>query len=93
MKKIISVLMSTALLASSFGAMALTAQAAGETIYSNDFSQSAEDFGIIGDGKLDAKNKITYDPANERMSIEGWGSITGAMLKEEIVSKRNSRDL
>lgn len=87
MKKIISVLMSTVLLASSFGAMALTAQAAGETIYSNDFSQSAEDFGIIGDGKLDAKNKITYDPANERMSIEGWGSITGAMLKEEITAE------
>lgn len=86
MKKIISILMSTALLASSFGAMALTAQAAGETIYSNDFSQSADDFAIVGSGKLNATNSITYDGDNDRMSIEGWGSITGAMLNEEITA-------
>ena len=86
MKKIISILMSTALLASSFGAMALTAQAAGETIYSNDFSQSADDFAIVGSGKLNATNEITYDDVNDRMSIEGWRSITGAMLKEEITA-------
>lgn len=86
MKKIISILMSMTLLASSFAAMALTAQAAGTTIYSNDFSQSAEDFDIVGSGNLGATNSITYDSENERMSIEGWGSITGAMLKEEITA-------
>ena len=86
MKKIISILMSTALLVSSFGAMALTTQAAGETIYSNDFSQSADDFAIVGSGKLNATNSIQYDGDNDRMSIEGWGSMTGAMLKEEITA-------
>ena len=78
--------MSMTLLASSFAAMALTAQAAGATIYSNDFSQNADDFAIVGIGKLNATNSITYDSVNKRMSIEGWGMNTGAMLKEEITA-------
>lgn len=88
MKKIISILMSTALLASSFGAMALTAQAAGETIYSNAFSTAEEvnELVLVGDGLLGGKPPMAFDEGRGAMYFEGWGQNTGFLLPENVTA-------